>query len=118
MSAEFQILLSNINAESADSSFAYSEKKTAAGYHRKSHALHTAIYSVDSFVGVIKLQATLALYPGEYDWFDIDDTSIGMSADSTVWPANSTLNFSGNFVWIRAAYNLQNGTIIVVRYSY
>ena len=118
MSTENRILLSNITLEATDSTFSYSEKHPAAGYHKSFDALHTTIYSVDSFVGVIKLQATLALHPKDSDWFDIENTTVGLNDDSSAWSNTISINFSGNFVWIRAAYNLQNGTITLVRYNH
>jgi len=118
MSTENRILLSNISLESADSSFIYGDKKQGAGYHRLFNPLHTVTYQVDSFIGVIKLQGTLSLYPAESDWFDIAGTEIGLGDDSTAWSPTNSVNFTGNYVWIRAAYNLQNGTIVEIRYNY
>ena len=103
MSTENIVLLSNITTDSVPATFSYGEKKKAAGYHRISDGLHTAVYTVNSFSGTIKIQGTLALYPGDNDWFDIGDAEIG--GDS-------------NFLWIRAAYNLQSGTIVDVRFNY
>jgi hypothetical protein len=118
MSTENQVLLSNITAEAADSTYVYGSKQPGAGYHKRSDSMHTATYSVNSFVGAIKLQATLALYPADSDWFDIDGTDIGLGSDSSAWTITNSINFTGNFVWLRAAYNLQNGTIIEIRYNY
>lgn len=118
MSIESTVLLSNITTEAdpGDLSFQYSEKKKGAGYHKKYGALHTATYVVDDFIGTIKLQGTLQLYPGDNDWVDIVDTEIG--GDSSAWSNNEIVNFTGNFVWIRAAYNLQDGTITEIRYNH
>lgn len=118
MSTKSTILLSSISAEdtTADSSFLYSDKQKGAGYHKTSNGLHTAAYVLDNFAGTIKLQGTLELYPGDDDWMDIDGTEIG--GDSSAWNSVETINFTGNFVWIRAAYNLQNGTITSVRYNH
>lgn len=118
MSKQSYLLVSQVSTEAADSNYTYSDKKQGAGYHRQSNALHTVVYAVDSFIGVIKLQGTLELYPGESDWVDIEDTVIGTNYDSSAWTAAHSINFSGNFVWLRAAYNLQNGTISQIRYNY
>lgn len=118
MSKESYLLVSQTSAEAVGNTFAYSNKQQGAGYHRKSDGLHTAIYQVDTFIGVIKLQGTLELYPGDDDWVDIDETIIGSNDDSTAWSSTQSINFTGNFVWIRAAYNLQNGTIVQIRYNY
>lgn len=118
MSTESRLLLSNINTESADSSFSYGEKSQGAGYHKISNPLHTATYQVSDFIGTIKIQATLALYPDNSDWFDVTGTEVGLGQDSSAWTTTNSVNFTGNFVWIRAAYNIQNGTIVEIRYNY
>ncbi len=119
MSTESITLLSNISQEAApgDSSFVYSGKQKGAGYHKYNDGVHTVVYNLNNFVGTIKLQATLALYPGDNDWFDISGTEIG--GDSTTINSSATsYTFTGKFVWIRAAYNLQNGIITEIRYNY
>jgi hypothetical protein len=118
MSTETLVLLSNITSEAGDSTYTYGNKQPGAGYHRSSDGLHTAVYAVDSFIGSIKIQGTLALYPSTDDWFDIDNTEIGLGSDSSAWTTTGSVNFTGNFVWIRAAYNLQNGTITEIRYNH
>ena len=108
--------MSDISTESQDSSFSYGGKQPGAGYNRRSDGVHTAIYSFDNFSGTVKIQGTLELYPGENDWFDISGTEFG--GDSTVVTSSSySRNFTGNFLYIRAAYNLQNGTITEIRYN-
>jgi hypothetical protein len=122
MSNESHLLLENITAEAVDASFSYGEKQPGAGYYRLNSPLHTAVYTVNAFSGTIKIQGTLALYPSDDDWFDIDDTTIGddstIMGNETVEPISFSRNFTGNFVWIRAAYNLQDGTITSIRYNY
>lgn len=116
MSTESTILISNINTEALDLNFTYGEKQKGAGYNRKSDGLHTAVYTFDNFKGTVKIQGTLEMFPGESDWVDISGTVIG--GDSAVITASTkTRNFTGNFVWIRAAYNVQDGTIVSVRYN-
>lgn len=117
MAVENTILLSETNTESSD--FLYSEKQKGAGYHRLENALHTAVFRFDNFKGSIKIQATLALYPGEDDWFDVvyDSGTSLESVDSTPLLTTETRNFTGNFVWIRAAYRIEEGTVTEIRYS-
>jgi hypothetical protein len=114
MSIEIHTLLSNITTESSDSTLSYGEKSKGAGYHKGNSGLHTVVYNLDNFTGTIKLQGTLELYPGEGDWFDIDGTNL----EGVIGTSLETVNFTGNFVWIRAAYNLQTGTITEIRYNY
>jgi hypothetical protein len=114
MSTESHILLRNVIAETVG----YGEKQKGAGYNRFNDGLHTVVYEVDAFNGSITIQGTLELYPAESDWFDV--TSYDFGGDST--DSNTTTsfseNFSGNFVWIRAKYNITDGTILAVRYNY
>lgn len=122
MSIESHLLLENINAEADDASFSYGTKQPGAGYYRLANPLHTAVYTVNSFSGTIKIQGTLAIYPRDADWFDIDGTTIGddstIMSGETVDSVSFSRNFTGNFMWIRAAYNLQDGTIVSIRYNY
>lgn len=116
MSTENHILLSDVSTESEDSSYAYSNKNKGAGYNKNGDGVHTVVYTLDSFAGTIKMQGTLELYPGENDWVDIAGTELG--GDSSVFSASQSRTFVGKFLWIRTAYNLQNGTITQIRYNY
>jgi len=119
MSTESFVLVSNITAESPDSNYIYSAKNKGAGYNKNGDGVHTFVYVVDSFKGSIKMQGTLELYPGDNDWVDIADTEQGLADDSTVWVSNTyTDTFTGKFLWIRAAYNVVNGSIIEIRYNH
>lgn len=125
MSLEIHILAENLSAESNDSAFAFSEKKPAAGYHLSRENTHTATYSIEDFAGAIKLQGSLALDPSDNDWFDISNTGIGGSVDTLSIGDSSQLgtgtinsSFVGNFVWIRAAYNVQQGIISQIAFSF
>lgn len=117
MSTESLILLSNVSVESIGSAFLYGNKSKGAGYQKGSDGIHTAVFVFDSFKGTVKIQATLELYPGDNDWFNVTGTDFG--GDSTaVNTAAHTRSFTGKFMWIRAAYNVQNGTITEIRYNY
>lgn len=117
MSTENTVLLTATGAESYQ--FVYSEKQKGAGYYRRDNPVHTAVFQFDNFTGSVKIQATLTLYPGDYDWFDVvydngDALEAGYSAPLFT---NVSRNFTGNFVWIRAAYRLEQGEITEIRYS-
>lgn len=116
MSIETTILLSNVSTEAVG----YSEKQKGAGYNRRNDGLHTVVFDVDAFNGVITVQATLELYPGENDWFDVSSVDYTGVGDSTVanYTTTASDNFTGNFVWIRAKYDIADGTIVSVRYNY
>lgn len=119
MSIESTILLSNKSTESIDSDYNFTSKSKGSGYNKNGDGVHTVVYIVDSFIGTIKMQGTLELYPGDNDWVDISDTEQGLADDSSSWVDNTyTATFTGKFLWVRAAYNIQNGTIIEIRYNH
>ncbi len=117
MSNEVIVLLASTSTESLSSAFSYGEKRKGAGYHKNNNGIHTAVYEFDNFVGIVKIQGTLELYPNENDWIDIDGTEITVE-DSTPLISNETRTFIGKFVYIRAAYRIDNGTIVEIRYNY
>ena len=95
----------------ADSSAAtVSDAVKADGYYGNADGLHTVAYICSSdFVGTIKMQGSLATNPDNAtDWFDIDGTTAG--DDSTV-TATQYVNFTGNFVWLRASTNVVTGSV-------
>lgn len=86
------------------------------GYYGRSDGLHTVAYYLTGFLGVIKIQGTLAANPIESDWFDIADTTAGDG--STVLTENTFKNFTGNFMWIRVVVTeFAAGTINKVLYK-
>lgn len=111
MSIETTVLLEDIT--DVASNFVFSLPKKGSGHHLQD-GLHTYVYQVEDFAGIVKLQATLKLYPGEADWFDIKDTTFS-SDGSTVAQSD---NFLGNFVWIRAGHQLISGTIRQIRFNH
>lgn len=114
MSIENRTLLSAQTAVSANQvNYNYSDKAKGAGYNKNTDGLCTVVYDLTNFVGKIRIQGTLELYPGDADWFDV--ASFG---DFTTPHGISTANIVGKFVWIRAAWNLQSGLINEIRYSF
>ena len=75
------------------------------GYYGRSDGVHTVQYDYTGLTGTITIQATLATTPADADWFDVD----------TVTVANQTevkyVNFTGNFVWLRASTNVVTGSV-------
>ena len=117
MLTESRLILENITAETG-SSYAYSDKKKGAGYHKNGDGIHTIHYAVNSFLGDIIVQGTLEQYPSntDSDWVDVTT----FAGDSSLYnqPNNDdrvdydfSETFTGKFVWIRVKYKLENGTI-------
>jgi hypothetical protein len=120
MSIETIVLLSNASDDTQPLSQQYSDKNRGAGYYKNGNGVHTVAFTFDNFKGSIKIQATLALYPGHDDWFDVvyDYSQVDLeSIDSTPPISDATCTFTGKFVFIRAVYMLEEGTISEIRYS-
>lgn len=98
-----------------------SSKQPGAGYHKQPDVLHTFSLNLENFVGEIRLQATLEIFPGAGDWFDLEDPNgekIQLGGDSTVYNSVISYNSTGNFVWIRAIGYVNSGRIVEIRYIY
>ena len=79
-----------------------SDKAKGCGYFGQTDAMHTVQFStVTHFNGLVKIQATLATDPQEADWFDVHGIQLG-DGITPVPDATTTMNFTGNFVWVRA----------------
>jgi len=107
MSKESFILVENT------SSTGITIAQKGAGYHKQDN-LHTAVYNVSNFEGTIKLAGTLELYPNESDWVYIKPADYESNGSSDI----VFRNFTGNFVWLRAEYAVNNGTINEIRYKF
>lgn len=121
MTIESYLILENVSTESTDLSvYTYSDKKPGAGYSLRNNGLHTVQFQLDNFKGAIKLQGTLEKYPGEADWIDLNyDSGNSLDAlDSSVHSTDEIRNFTGNWLWIRVGYVLEQGTIQSIRYNF
>ena len=120
MSTETTVLLSNATDDSQSTTWQYSDKNRGAGYYKNNSGVHTAVFEFDNFKGSVKIQATLELYPGDSDWFDVSydySDTVLTAMDSTPIVDSATCTFTGKFVFIRAAYMLEEGTITEIRYN-
>lgn len=117
MNIETILLLDNTSTEAVSDGFSYGEKRKGAGYHKNNNGIHTALFQFDNFIGTAKIQGTLELYPNDVDFVDIEGTEISVG-DSSALTLNESRTFVGKFVYIRAAYYVQNGTITGIRYNY
>jgi len=79
------------------------EKYKGDGYYGRSDGFHTVQYNVTGFIGTIDIQATLAVDPGDADWFTLSSTNLTSTDDSSDYANGSFIyNFTGNYVWVRA----------------
>jgi hypothetical protein len=102
-----------------------SDSAKGDGYYGYSDGLHTVSWQVTSFIGDIKIQASLVETPGTGDWFDVTMTDPAGTTytspydGSTAQTAHVAYNFTGNFVNVRASItNFTAGTINKLRFNY
>lgn len=87
------------------------EKFKGDGYYGRSDGFHTVQYNLNSFIGTMAIQATLAVDPTAEDWFIVYSQSYPVSNDEGTTGSFIT-NFTGNYVWIRAyVNNWTDGTV-------
>jgi len=124
MPATSLTLISQVSQGSPDSTLNYDGSSAAFqttkvkgdGYYGYTDGLHTVAYFPSSFVGTIKMQASLATTPTSTDWFDIDGTSM---TNAVAGSTAVTYNFTGNFVWLRVAVSgFTSGNISKVQLNY
>lgn len=101
----------------------YSISQPGDGYYSLSDGLHTVTYTVNSaFQGNIGMQATLATEPQTYDWFTVTNTVIAYTANTASGLTTTTnyVNFTGNFVYVRATVQrvANDGTVNFINYNH
>jgi hypothetical protein len=92
----------------------FSEKYKGDGYYGRSDGLHTVQYNLTGFRGTVSIQASLAVEPVDQDWFTVYSNTYELSgnqSDSTLEKLSNLVNFTGNYVWIRARIEYTDGTV-------
>jgi hypothetical protein len=101
-----------------------SEKEKGDGYFGGSDGVHTVTYTVTpNFIGTLTTQATLATNPAENDWFTVSNSTVTYTSFPLIaTTTTSYLNFTGNFVWVRAVVQRSsdqpNGSVQVINYNH
>jgi len=104
----------NLNYDGSSASF-QTDKVKGDGYYGYD-GIHTVAYFPNLFIGTIKMQGSLATTPTSTDWFDIDGTTMTNAVAGSV---AVTYNFTGNFVYLRAAVSgFSEGSITKVQLNY
>lgn len=98
------------------------EKFKGDGYYGRSDGFHTVQYNITGFQGKIKMQATLAINPGEADWFTLAATeheTIGFPNDGTTATGSHIKHFTGNYVWVRVVVSSwTDGTVNSIKLNH
>lgn len=93
----------------------YSNAVPAANYYGGNGSVQTIIYRLDNVQANITIQASLNDLSEQAHWFDVHTFNDG----STVHDGISSVNVTGNFVWLRARVELfEEGTIDSITASY
>jgi len=90
------------------------------GYYGRSDGFHTVQYNIAGFIRTMDIQATLAVDPGDADWFTLSNTTLTSTDDSSDYYTGSFIyNFTGNYVWIRVVLsNWTDGTVNSVKLNH
>lgn len=121
MAANSEIILNSTSHPSDSTATSVTgDKFKGAGYYGFGQSSHTVEFEITGFIGVLKIQGTLASDPQSTDWFDVsllgensfsvDTTGLVSSNNTTVKQVTHTVantsvkiyNFTGNFTWVRA----------------
>lgn len=105
------------------------DKLAGDGYHGYSDGLHSVAWSLNRFIGRIKIQASLATTPEDQDWcdLDLDDSGNGYIQYVEATSGTYNYNFTGNWVWVRAIVTrshdesltaANSGTVTRILYNY
>ena len=104
-----------------------------AGYYGTTNGLHSlTVKTSANFLGTATIQATVATEPVEADWFNIVDGKFLYTATSTGYIPSSLmdinpgdpdirtdyLNFTGQFTWLRAQVDVDQGAVTGINYNY
>lgn len=98
-------------------------KEKGDGYYGSGDGMHTVTCTVGpNFEGTLTIQATLATDPIEPDWFIVNNSSVVYSSLTTLTTTTNYVNFTGNFVWVRAkvqrSNNYINNSVLAVNYNH
>jgi hypothetical protein len=96
----------------------YSLPLKGDGYFGDSDGIHTVTYTVDQgFDGRISMQGSLSTTPTNNDWFSINNTEIVYTQMTSLTQHTKYVNFTGNFVWVRAKVIKNNGSMLIINYN-
>ena len=90
------------------------DKYKGDGYYGRSDGLHTVQYNLTGLNGSVIIQATLAIDPEDEDWFTVYSKTYALSgsqADTESEKLSNLVNFTGNYVWVRARIEYTDGTV-------
>lgn len=94
------------------------DKFKGDGYYGRSDGFHTVQFNLESYIGDVAIQATLAIDPTADDWFTVYTQAYPVVNDEGTTGSFLT-NFTGNYVWIRAYIsNWTDGTITSIKLNH
>ena len=86
------------------------------GFYNYSDGLHTIAQYLVNFVGTVEVQGALTDDPVAADWVTLNTLTEAPGVGLT---SNTTYNFTGNFVWIRAiTTDFTQGTITKIQLNH
>lgn len=125
--------------ETFTNGIAVSPSVKGSGYHQYDFS-QSYMYKFTDFTGDIRLEGTLLEFPGSEDWgvipnsefseanasgsFLITEQGLTRTVDTGTGPESVFIPFNGfgsaigNYVWVRAVYVVDSGTIDSIRFTF
>lgn len=118
MSNISETILSNETSNDSSVRTLVSDPFKGDGYYGRSDGFHTVQYTLAGFLGTVSIQATLAVEPTESDWFTVYSSTYSL-VNNEGETGSHIVNFTGNYVWIRANIsNWTDGTINSIKLNH
>ena len=118
MSNSITILANQTHPGDSSPAESIGQKYKGDGYYGRSDGFHTVQYNLQSFLGTVNIQASLAIEPSDDDWFTVTTDSYSVVND-TGTTGSFIKNFTGNYVWIRATItSWTDGTVSSIQLNH
>jgi hypothetical protein len=112
MPAVSEVLLNSETHSGPNPTTITGEARKGDGYYGWGDGVHTVSFETTGFVGTITIQASLETLPDNTDWFNVNGATCSVGTGVTI------INFTGNFVWVRAVATYTAGTINRVLFNH
>lgn len=86
------------------------DKERGDGFYGRSDGIHTIQYAVTDFIGIMSIEATLSTDPSDQDWFTVYREEYPVVNNNST-TTSKIINFTGNYVWVRASVVYSGGTV-------
>lgn len=111
MSSNSQLILSQqVHPGDSEVETVVGDRSKGDGFYGRSDGIHTVQYSINEFTGTVIIEATLAAEPVDKDWFRVYEQSYP-ELNNDPATTSKIVNFTGNYVWVRAKVIYTDGVV-------